>query len=64
VPKYWWPGPPTLLPLGLPELGAEVISDPAAAIADADVIYLLRIQRERQAEGYLASLSEYNRLWV
>ena len=28
-----------------------------------DVIYLLRIQRERQAEGYLASLSEYNRLW-
>lgn len=56
-------GPPTLLPLGLPELGAEVISDPAAAIADADVIYLLRIQRERQAEGYLASLSEYNRLW-
>jgi aspartate carbamoyltransferase catalytic subunit len=55
--------PPTLLPPGLDSLGAEVMTDPAAAVADADVIYLLRVQRERQAEGYLASLSEYNRLW-
>lgn len=56
-------GPPTLLPPGLTELGATVTTDPTAAIADADVIYLLRIQRERQAEGYLSSLSEYSRLW-
>ncbi|NMA55033.1 MAG: aspartate carbamoyltransferase catalytic subunit [Firmicutes bacterium] len=56
-------GPPTLLPTGLSQLGAEIVTDPAAAIFDADIIYLLRIQSERQAEGYLASLSEYNQLW-
>ncbi|NLG86819.1 MAG: aspartate carbamoyltransferase catalytic subunit [Firmicutes bacterium] len=55
--------PPTLLPPGLDDLGAQVVADPAAAVADADVIYLLRIQRERQAEGYLASLPEYSRWW-
>jgi aspartate carbamoyltransferase catalytic subunit len=55
--------PPTLLPTGLESLGAQVVNDPATAVADADVIYLLRVQRERQAEGFLASLPEYNRLW-
>ena len=56
-------GPATLLPPGLKELGAKVAPDLQTALVDADVIYLLRIQRERRAEGYLASLAEYNRLW-
>ncbi|MGH9831866.1 MAG: aspartate carbamoyltransferase catalytic subunit [Blastocatellia bacterium] len=59
-------GPRTLLPVGLEKLiapsegsvaFAENIND---AIAEADVVMMLRIQLERQAGGFFPSLREYS----
>lgn len=52
-------GPPTLVPAEMSALGAEIVSDPEQALANADVVYLLRIQWERQQGGLLSSLAEY-----
>lgn len=46
-------GPATMLPPGLDELGAEVYTDINAAIKDADVIIMLRIQLEREGGSKL-----------
>ena len=46
-------GPSTMLPPGLEELGAEVYSDINAAISDADVVMMLRIQLEREGGNKL-----------
>jgi len=56
-------GPSTLLPRFSEQLGARVTTDVEAAIADADVIMMLRIQRERQGPTLLPSLREYSRLF-
>jgi len=56
-------GPPTLMPHGLRELGVEVYHDLDAALEGADVINVLRIQRERQKKGLFPSLREYVRLY-
>ncbi|MGE5689030.1 MAG: aspartate carbamoyltransferase catalytic subunit [Pseudomonadota bacterium] len=58
-------GPPPLIPRGIEEaLGCDVSHD-IAAIADADVVYVLRMQRERMLEGanYVPSLREYTARW-
>ena len=57
-------GPPTLLPRGIEVLGCEVSTD-IAAIGDADVIYVLRMQAERMAAGeaFVPSLREYTALY-
>jgi aspartate carbamoyltransferase catalytic subunit len=57
-------GPPPLIPRGIEAMGVEVSHD-IAAIADADVVYVLRMQRERMEEGanYVPSLREYTALW-
>ena len=56
-------GPATLLPHTLADaLGnsaCETSTDLDGAIADADVVMALRIQRERQEQGFLPSLREY-----
>jgi len=57
--------PPTLMPRGIEEaMGVKVEYD-LSRLHEADVIYLLRIQRERIRPGanYLPSLREYARLW-
>ena len=57
-------GPPTLMPPGIEEWGIPVYYD-LEALADVDVIYLLRMQLER-VQGRLAavpSLREYSRVW-
>ena len=56
--------PPTLMPRGIEEMGVKVEYD-LANLKDADVIYLLRIQKERIKAGaaYLPSLREYSQLW-
>jgi aspartate carbamoyltransferase catalytic subunit len=56
--------PPTLLPRGIEALGCDVATDIAAASA-ADVVYVLRMQRERMAPGeaYVPSLREYTALY-
>jgi len=51
-------GPPTLLPDHLERLGARR-SYTLEALGEADVIYALRLQRERMAELPLPSLREY-----
>jgi aspartate carbamoyltransferase catalytic subunit len=57
-------GPPTLLPRGIEALGCAVSTDIRDA-AQADVIYVLRMQRERMAPGeaYVPSLREYTALY-
>ena len=57
-------GPPTLIPRGIEAMGCEVSAD-IGAIADADVVYVLRMQRERMLEGanYVPSLREYTARW-
>jgi aspartate carbamoyltransferase catalytic subunit len=51
-------GPPTLIPRGIEALGCDVrftLDD----LAEADVVYALRMQRERMSESFLPSLREY-----
>src|SRR5713226_9362984 len=57
-------GPPTLIPPGIEAMGCEVSPD-IGAIAAADVVYVLRMQRERMLEGanYVPSLREYSARW-
>ena len=57
-------GPPTLIPRDMARLGVEVSHD-IGAIAAADVVYVLRMQKERMAAGaaYVPSLREYTALW-
>jgi aspartate carbamoyltransferase catalytic subunit len=57
-------GPPTLLPRGIEALGCETSTE-IEAIRAADVVYVLRMQRERMLEGanYVPSLREYTARW-
>ena len=57
-------GPPTLLPRGVEAIGCETSTD-IASIGAADVVYVLRMQRERMLEGanYVPSLREYTERW-
>jgi aspartate carbamoyltransferase catalytic subunit len=48
-------GPPTLLPQEFAALGAELYFDLASAVRDADVVMMLRIQRERQGQLHSTS---------
>src|SRR6185295_11482685 len=53
-------GPPTLVPRELGALGAEVHTRLADGVRDADVIMMLRIQRERQGANFFPTLDEYS----
>lgn len=53
-------GPPTLLPREF-SAWADLTSDLAAAVSGADVVLVLRLQRERQSGNFLPSLDEYAR---
>ena len=55
----WLSGPPTLLPPGISRLGVHVSTSVEEAVADADVIMMLRIQQERMQGAYFPSLREY-----
>ncbi|GIU94788.1 MAG: aspartate carbamoyltransferase [Gaiellaceae bacterium] len=57
-------GPPTLVPPELAALGCSISHD-LRAIADADVVYVLRMQRERMGPGetFVPSLREYSALY-
>jgi aspartate carbamoyltransferase catalytic subunit len=52
-------GPPTLLPESLEGWPVTVVDDLDAALPEDDVVYLLRIQRERLGAALLPSLREY-----
>jgi aspartate carbamoyltransferase catalytic subunit len=56
-------GPPTLVPPGLQDLGAEVYVRLEPALDGADVVMMLRIQRERQKGGAFPTAREYFNLY-
>ena len=57
-------GPPTLLPRGIEQTGCEA-TIAIDAIADVDVVYVLRMQSERMQAGaaFVPSLREYTALY-
>ena len=56
-------GPPTLLPVEMERFGVNVYDDLDEALRGADVVNVLRIQKERQSSGLLPSLREYSRYY-
>ncbi len=56
-------GPPTLMPECVDGWPVSVTYDIDEAMAEADVVYLLRIQRERIGESLLPSIREYASRW-
>jgi aspartate carbamoyltransferase catalytic subunit len=56
-------GPRTLMPAGLAELGVEVEEDMGRGLAGADVVMMLRLQKERMDGGFIPSEREYFHRW-
>jgi aspartate carbamoyltransferase catalytic subunit len=56
-------GPPTLVPAQAAGWGAKISYSLDDVIAETDVCYLLRVQKERQAEQLFPSLREYAAIW-
>src|SRR4051812_14421505 len=56
-------GPSTLVPKVFEQMGCRVTHDVNEAIADADIINLLRIQHERQRKTMFPSIGEYASLF-
>ena len=56
-------GPRTLLPPGLDHLGVEICEDMEAGLDGADVVMMLRLQKERMAGGLIPSEREYYHRW-
>jgi aspartate carbamoyltransferase catalytic subunit len=56
-------GPSTLVPRVFEQMGCRVTHNVDEAIADADIINLLRIQHERQRKTMFPSLNEYTALF-
>jgi len=52
-------GPSTLLPSGIERLGVEVFTDMRKGLAGADIVMMLRLQRERMQGSYVPSTREY-----
>jgi aspartate carbamoyltransferase catalytic subunit len=53
--------PPTLLPVGVDVWPAAVSYDLDASLPKADVVMMLRVQRERMGQAYFPSAREYSR---
>jgi len=56
-------GPPTMIPVGVEQLGVTVAHDLAEGIKEVDAIMMLRIQMERQNQGLFPSFREYANLF-
>ncbi|MBE7220608.1 MAG: aspartate carbamoyltransferase catalytic subunit, partial [Caulobacteraceae bacterium] len=56
-------GPSTLLPAGIERMGVEVHRDMTAALEDADIVMMLRLQRERMNGAFVPSTREYFRFF-
>jgi len=52
-------GPPTLMPSGIGAFGVEVYDDMREGLKDADVVMMLRLQKERMDGGFIPSEREY-----
>ncbi|MEM5473224.1 aspartate carbamoyltransferase catalytic subunit [Hoeflea sp. AS60] len=53
--------PSTLLPSGIADMGVEVFQRMEDGLKDADVVMMLRLQRERMAGSFVPSVREYFR---
>jgi aspartate carbamoyltransferase catalytic subunit len=56
-------GPPTMIPPGMENLGAEVIYNMDQALNGVDVVMMLRLQLERQTAGLFPGVREYSTLY-
>jgi aspartate carbamoyltransferase catalytic subunit len=56
-------GPPTLMPPEATQWGTEVFHDMAKGLRGADIVMMLRLQRERMSRGPVPSEREYFRFW-
>jgi aspartate carbamoyltransferase catalytic subunit len=56
-------GPPTLMPAEAARLGAEIFHDMREGLAGADVVMMLRLQRERMSGGQIPSAREFFRFY-
>src|ERR1700704_3240537 len=54
-------GPSTLLPAGVERMGVEVARDMRSGLKDADIVMMLRLQRERMSGAFVPSAREYFR---
>jgi aspartate carbamoyltransferase catalytic subunit len=51
--------PSTLLPAGIDRLGFEAFTDMRRGLEDADIVMMLRLQRERMDGSFVPSVKEY-----
>jgi len=56
-------GPPTMIPIGIETLGVSVTYNADDAVSDADVIMMLRIQKERQGRLLFSTEREYSKVY-
>ncbi|MFM8700017.1 MAG: aspartate carbamoyltransferase catalytic subunit [Hyphomicrobiales bacterium] len=56
-------GPSTLLPPGIERMGATVFTDMRHGLKDADIVMMLRLQRERMNGSFVPSIKEYFRFY-
>jgi aspartate carbamoyltransferase catalytic subunit len=56
-------GPPTLIPAEAARLGVEVHHSMKTGLADADVVMMLRLQKERMTGGLVPSAREFFRFY-
>ncbi len=56
-------GPPTMIPPDIESLGVKTEYDMNKAVKDADVIMMLRIQKERGGISFIPSVKEYATLY-
>ncbi|MFC0200996.1 aspartate carbamoyltransferase catalytic subunit [Paracoccus rhizosphaerae] len=56
-------GPSTLMPAGVAEMGVELYEDMREGLRGADVVMMLRLQKERMDGGFIPSEREYFHRW-
>jgi aspartate carbamoyltransferase catalytic subunit len=59
----WICGPPTLIPMDFNEYGVNITYQAREALTGADVVMMLRTQRERQKEVFYPSVKEFFNLY-
>lgn len=55
--------PPTLLPSGIDRMGVEVFTRMRPGLEGADIVMMLRLQRERMDGSFVPSTREYFHYW-
>jgi aspartate carbamoyltransferase catalytic subunit len=56
-------GPSTLMPTGIGRIGVEVYNNMRDGLRDADIVMMLRLQRERMQGAFIPSTREYYRFF-